>query len=105
MKSSILIVVLFQILSTSFIYAGDKHYVTMEQQRFADSVTRDNADVITSSWLSERDLWVESIKKDEESADKLAMDIVKQGHYIQRSFCVIIHHGDYKELAKHCIEK
>jgi len=105
MRQLIIGTILFLVISTNLLFSQEGHYLTLEQQKFADSVTRNNPEVITSSWMSEKDLLVESMNNDKEAAYKLAEKIIVQGKYIRRSFCVKIYQGDYEEIAQRCIVK
>ena len=100
------LIFLLYILSASFVLAEEPTMsITLDQQKFADSIVKNNPDIVNAAWLSETDLWVETIDPDKNAASKLALEVIKEATYLNQSFCVIVHPGNYIEIAKHCLKQ
>lgn len=104
MKRLKYIFIIIFVLSVNFVFSEEPMSITLDQQKFADSIVKNNPDIVNAAWLSETDLWVETIKPDKNAANELALEVIKAGASLNQSFCVIVHPGNFIEIAKHCLE-
>jgi len=104
MKSLKYIFLIILVLSVNSVFTEEPMSITLDQQKFADSIVKSNPDIVNASWMSETDLWVETTNPDKTAANDLALEVIKAGASLNQPFCVIVHPGNFIEIAKHCLE-
>ena len=73
------------------------------QTQFAQNLNGSVPGVISASWQSPIDLWVEADEVDVARAKEIALDVIFEGRDILgQSFCVHVHNGDWKQIAMTC---
>lgn len=78
--------------------------LTGNQVRFAQSLPSTIPSIISASWANPFTLWVEADGVDRTKADEIALEVIfaAKTQIGQRSFCVHVHNGDYKQVAMKC---
>lgn len=102
---AILFVLFVHLIFVSLASAAESITITLDQQKFAESIVRTNPEIVNAAWYSSTDLWVETTDPEKDKADSLSLAVLKSGASLNLPFCVIVHAGDYVQITKHCIEQ
>ena len=101
----VLLVLFVHLILVSLVSVAEPITITLDQQKFAESIVRTNPEIVNAAWYSSTDLWVETTEPAKNKADSLSLAVLKSGASLNLPFCVIVHAGDYQQIVKHCIEQ